>query len=457
MELLNASRILTLCKQPALLAGGPGLYQFSQKIPIVSRFATAILKNTFFNHFCAGENLEETKRTIEQYRRQGVQSLPDRSTEDANNDAETVENLNRMLRTIESFKSSIDSDNINSVSTKQIEKPVTFIPIKLTAYTTGNLLKRISNFILYSQICSQSPQDPNSSSTSTPEFFSDKKQVTPLPPFLQNEFYPASKAFPGFQNFSLENSTPPKPWTPEEQSAYEKLLATVDKICEQASNCNIKLLLDAERTALQPSIVHFARVLQRKWNKNQALIYNTFQMYLKENEKNLAHELEEAKKNGYILGVKLVRGAYMESEAKTAKNEEVENPVRGSKEETDEYYNEAIKMLMENIEGRVALFMGTHNLKSAEVACREMGKRGMGTRDGRVHFGQLMGMCDDLTFGLANKRYNIHKLLPFGKINDVFPYLLRRVQENSSVLSGTSREIELMQREIARRAKEGKK
>ncbi|MFP4041929.1 MAG: proline dehydrogenase family protein, partial [Bacteroidales bacterium] len=179
-------------------------------------------------------------------------------------------------------------------------------------------------------------------------------------------------------------------------------------------------------------------------------VFNTLQMYRWDRLDFLKAELKKATEGNYLLGMKFVRGAYMERERLRAKKYGYADPIHNTKEDTDKDYNAGLKFAIENIE-KIAIFNGTHNEKSSKYLVELMEQNNIPKDDGRIYFSQLYGMSDHISFNLADEGYNVAKYLPYGPVRNVLPYLIRRVEENSSVQGQTSRELELIKKELNRR------
>ena len=165
--------------------------------------------------------------------------------------------------------------------------------------------------------------------------------------------------------------------------------------------------------------------------------------YMKQN-------LQSAQEKGYFIGYKIVRGAYMEKERERAAEMNYPDPIQPNKEASDKNYNDAIDFVMANV-NRVSGFFGTHNEISSELVIEKMKANGLQNDDPRIYYGQLYGMSDNITYMLAEKKYNVAKYLPYGPVKDVVPYLTRRAEENTSVAGQTGRELSLISRELKRR------
>ena len=185
-------------------------------------------------------------------------------------------------------------------------------------------------------------------------------------------------------------------------------------------------------------------------NREKAIVYNTIQLYRKDRLDFLKTSFAKAQNEGYKLGVKLVRGAYMEKERQRAKDQGYPSPINDTKSETDRDYNAALKFCVDN-HPNIYLIAGTHNEESAQNLVKLMGEKSLESGDNRIVFSQLYGMSDNISFNLAASGYNVVKYVPYGPIVDVMPYLIRRAEENTSVAGQTGRELSLIMKEKARR------
>ncbi|CAN5406351.1 proline dehydrogenase family protein [soil metagenome] len=236
----------------------------------------------------------------------------------------------------------------------------------------------------------------------------------------------------------------------EEISDFEKVKTRVDRICSKAFALRIPVLIDAEETWIQDPIDALAYNMMRKYNKEQPIIFNTYQLYRADISAKLKEALETSIRNDYFLGVKLVRGAYMEKEAARAERMGYPDPIQPSKEATDEAFNHALKLCIENI-SKVSMVCGSHNEYSNQYLTVLMKDTNISPSDNRVWFAQLLGMSDNISFNLAKVGFNVAKYVPYGPVDSVMPYLLRRAAENTSVAGQSSRELSLIRREVARR------
>lgn len=238
--------------------------------------------------------------------------------------------------------------------------------------------------------------------------------------------------------------------TNEEQISWEKTIARLDLLCRRAKEKQIALFVDAEESWIQDAIDQLTDEMMERYNTDSLVVYNTFQMYRHDRLDFLKASLERAKTRGYLLGAKLVRGAYMEKERKRAEEMGYISPIQADKVSTDRDYDLAVKYCVDNYDF-IASCLASHNQKSTEYQMQLMEEKGLAKGHPHLSFCQLYGMSDNLTFNLAKSGYQVSKYMPFGPIKDVIPYLIRRAQENSSVDGEVGRELLLINNELRRR------
>lgn len=252
----------------------------------------------------------------------------------------------------------------------------------------------------------------------------------------------------------LEKASLKEELSAEESQELQKFKKRIDLLCKTAYDLKLSLLIDAEDSWFQHLFDEVIREMMQKYNKEKAIVYNTLQMYRWDRLEFLKEETKLARKNNYFFGAKFVRGAYMEKERERASLLGYKDPIQVDKEHTDRDYNAALEFSLQNID-RVSVFNGSHNEFSNRYLTDLMETYGIDKEDPRVYFSQLYGMSDHISFNLANAGYNVAKYVPYGPVNNVLPYLIRRAEENTSVKGQTGRELSLILQEIKRR--EGKK
>lgn len=238
---------------------------------------------------------------------------------------------------------------------------------------------------------------------------------------------------------------------PKENRAYERFLERCHDLCKLASERKVKILIDAEESWFQDTVDEMATNMMQAFNQSEFVVYNTLQMYRHDRFDYLKRLAVHARKEGFRLGFKLVRGAYLEKETDYAEENGLPNPMQSSKQATDNDFNLASEYCLDHID-EIAFCAGTHNDVSIEKIVSRMQSLKIAPDDTRVYFAQLYGMSDNLSFNLSRSGYLACKYLPFGKLEELLPYLARRAQENSSLKGQTGRELAMIQEELKRRS-----
>lgn len=368
-ELRKADFLFTLVNNPFIskIATTAAKVGLALHLPI-----KGMIRSTVFEHFCGGETIEQSEKTIQTLKRFHVGTILDYSVEGAKTEEGFDHTTEEILLTFEKAKGN---------------PAVPFCVFKVTGMATMDLLEKV-----------QSGQ-------------------------------------------SLSN---------EEQAAYARVRNRVDRICAKAFAYQVPVLVDAEDSWIQGTIDALAYEMMQKYNQQKAIVFNTFQMYRADMLNNLKEAHQIAAKHNYFLGVKMVRGAYMEKEAARADKIGYADPIHPTKEATDKAFNHGLKYCIEN-KDRVVLMCGSHNDYSNLYLTVLMEKHGMKNDDPHVWFAQLLGMSDNISFNLAKAGYNVAKYVPYGPVEAVMPYLIRRASENTSVAGQSSRELTLIKKEVKRR------
>ncbi|MBT8210290.1 MAG: proline dehydrogenase family protein [Eudoraea sp.] len=271
--------------------------------------------------------------------------------------------------------------------------------------------------------------------------FAKEKQAIPFAVFKPT----------GYGRFALyQKLGEGKTLTEEESAEWDRVVNRFEATCKKAYDLDIPLLIDAEETWMQDAADDLVESMMRKYNKEKAVVFNTLQMYRWDRMDYLMDLHQRASDEGFKIGIKVVRGAYLEKENERAEEMGYPTPMCPTKQATDENFDACVLYILENL-NTISLFSGTHNEDSCFKLMQMMQEKGVAKDDPRVGFGQLYGMSDHITFNLAKEGYNVAKYLPFGPVRDVMPYLIRRAEENTSVAGQTNRELELLKKEKKRR------
>lgn len=259
----------------------------------------------------------------------------------------------------------------------------------------------------------------------------------------------------GIVSVSLLEKVQSNPQSLQEREikAFQNFRERFDRICKAAYDAGIKVFVDAEESWIQDPVDQLVYEMMEKYNRDKTIVFNTYQLYRKDMLENLYKAHDVAVEKRYFLGAKLVRGAYMEKERKRAQERGYEDPVQPNKQATDDDFNRAINFCFEH-RGRIEFCCGSHNEYSNFYLTLLMLKEGVAVDDPRIYFAQLYGMSDNISYNLAKGGYNVAKYVPYGPVEAVVPYLIRRAEENTAISGQTSRELKLIQKELRRRRRE---
>ncbi|GAB9463142.1 Proline oxidase [Globisporangium polare] len=487
-ELLRAYGVFKVSQLSWLVNHSESLVNMSYKFPGAA-FTNKFLRATFFGHFCAGENANEIRPVIQKLSHAGIGGILDYAAEA---DVEEPRDLNGVSQNLVSARtydyedeSTCDANAaiarqaiLDAGSTAAVGEPA-FVAIKCTALGKPELLMRMSSIIVQAQLLFQSLDGPNLSRAKT-QYLKKLVDYPTLSAGLRNagvqmEEDELKKLFHEMDKKSgdglidyvdwvsfldpfdltmgpLTQFIQEDPLSDGEKTQLRNMIRRLESLANEASEMGVKLMVDAEQTYMQPGIDHLALNLQRKYNRGgKGVIYNTFQCYLKISGDRVDIDLERARRENFRFACKLVRGAYMIQERKRARDLGYMDPIHDSIENTHENYNSQVEKLLKN--NAIASFMvASHNEDSVKSTVALMDKYGIDRKSGGVYFGQLLGMCDHVSYTLGSEHYRVFKYVPYGPIHEVLPYLIRRAQENSGLMSGATKEIKLLKKEILRRA-----
>lgn len=271
--------------------------------------------------------------------------------------------------------------------------------------------------------------------------FGDERKAMPIVVFKPT----------GFGRFYLyQKKTEGLEFTEAEQDEWDRVVARYDAVCKLAKERDIEVLIDGEESWMQDAADDLVEEMMRRYNTDVPIVYNTLQLYRWDRLEYLKQLHERAKAQGFKIGMKIVRGAYMEKERERAEEKGYDSPICENKKATDDNFNDTMRYILSHLEA-ISIFIGTHNEASCYMAMELMKTYNIDKQDNNVWFGQLYGMSDHISFNLAKEGYNVAKYIPFGPVKDVMPYLIRRAEENTSVAGQTNRELTLLKAERERR------
>ncbi len=252
------------------------------------------------------------------------------------------------------------------------------------------------------------------------------------------------------RNALLEKINALQPLEAAEKSEFQRLSHRVNQICRLAHDLNVRVMIDAEESWIQDPIDSMALEMMRRYNQEQAIVFNTYQLYRNDKLASLQSDITLAVSEQFLFGAKLVRGAYMEKERDRAEEMAYVSPIHINKDSTDKDYNDALKFCISKID-IVSFVAGTHNELSCKSLTELLEEMGIQHNHDHVYFSQLLGMSDNLSFNLGEAGYNVAKYVPYGPVKTVMPYLFRRAEENTSVAGQMGRELRLISAEMKRR------
>lgn len=386
-ELKKADFLFSTMGKPWLVSLGLKLMPVAIKMHIP--FTKTIIRNTIFSQFVGGETLEETANVAKKLGEYNVEVILDYGVE-GGEEAE------------EGFDHATD-EFIKVINYAATQKNIPFMSIKVTGLVRFGLLEKID------------------------------AAMHELPGTLMKRYVAAL-------NVLNEN----------EKKEWQLVVARITKICEVGNKKNVGVLVDAEETWIQDPVDALTILMMDTFNKSKAVVYNTLQLYRHDRLAFLKDSYTAAIERNFILGAKLVRGAYMEKERNRAIENNYPSPIQPDKESSDRDYNAAVEFCIAHLEN-IAVIVASHNEYSNLYATQLLDKIGLPHNHHHIHFSQLYGMSDNITFNLAKNGCSVSKYLPFGPIDDVIPYLMRRAQENSSVSGQMGRELGLIKKEMKRR------
>jgi proline dehydrogenase len=385
-QLKKADFLFSIMGKPWLVKAGLKLTPLAIKWHIP--LTKTLIRKTIFQQFVGGETLEETAKVADKLEEYNVQVILDYGVEGKEGEENFVHARDEFRKVI-------------AYAASQANIP--FMSIKVTGFARFSLLEKIHEV------------------------------MNSVPGTLMKRYLRAM----GLLSI-------------EERDEWHKVRLRMQKLCEDADKMNVGILVDAEESWIQDPVDALTILMMDIFNRQKAVVYNTIQLYRHDRLAFLKDSYAAADERSFVLGAKLVRGAYMEKERARAAAMNYASPIQPDKETCDKDYNEAVTYCIDHLD-KVALIVASHNEYSNLYATQLLDKKGLPHNHLHVHFSQLYGMSDNITFNLAKSGFSVSKYLPFGPIRDVIPYLMRRAQENSSVSGQTGRELVLIKKEMQRR------
>jgi proline dehydrogenase len=480
-QLLRGLLVFQTCKIKPLVSHSEKLLKTSYKV-FGSTITNSLLKATFFGHFCAGEDPETIRPTVKYLEQNGIGSILDYAAEaDVEEKGESAstkaDTKTKNQARVYDYKTEQDCDTHKATFEQCIKavakvSPTGFAAIKITALGNPELLKNASVALTELTRLFNLLDPHNTGYVAKSDFekiFSAKVDGKDVSAY----FDAADKNKDGkidyiewTNEFKIEelhklcdHCTSKGPLysavlNEKERELFANMRNRIDSICTLAKSLGVRLMIDAEHSYFQPAIDNITVGLAKRYNGLDSfpVIFSTYQMYLKDSRGRLQLDMQRAQKGNYKFAAKLVRGAYMVLEREHALENKIPDPIHNTIEDTHQNYNGAVADVIESIAlGNPAeIMIASHNQRSVELALAAMERHKLNPSAG-VYFGQLLGMSDHLTFALGAKSYKAYKYVPYGKVNEVMPYLIRRAQENSGAFGGATFEINMIKKEMLRR------
>lgn len=485
-DLVLSLFVYKLCSLSFLMDAAPSILSFLEALHVAVP-AYWIIKKTIFKQFCGGEDREDVVPFMHELQKAGIGSILDFSIEadlPAEGDTRTPEEIRNAANDHADF---VTDQYRQAVKTASF-LPGSFIAVKVTGLASPQLLEKSTSILHYlrsSFITADEDQDgllthsqfksiteklpgatpasveaavsrADPSNSGSVDWISYLASLSMVKPDSKNLYLGADRHY---NAKSADCQWDVGFFSPEERTDIDLLMKRLEAICLDAVNSGVRLMIDAEQSYFQASIDLVANELSQKYNRSglSPVVYNTYQMYLKESYEKMRNDLIHAKRDGWSFGAKIVRGAYMVSERKRAADLGVPDIIQDTIEDTHSAYNGAIDLLLGELAASKPDFPGlsfmvaSHNKESVVRTCRQMEQLGLSHEGGQVLFGQLMGMHDTTTYALAKEGFGAFKYIPYGPVREVMPYLIRRAQENSTVMDGVSKEQEALYAELGRR------
>lgn len=400
--------------EPAVDLGSRVMESRLMETPIVRSAVLGIVRHTFFEHFCAGEDSEAAAKAVMRLREVGIRGMLVYALEYASTNEACDRNLEGFITTVRSAKSLPPSS-------------ASFIIAKITAIWPMKVLERVSDLLRWQH----------------------KR------PWLRLPWKVKSLPVLAESSPTYHTRSEPPPLSSEEERDLRLGHERLDRLCRECADAGLPLSIDAEHSAVQPAIDYLTYAAAVHHNSHGALVvYATVQAYLRDARERLEAAAKAADDMGVALGFKVVRGAYMSSEARIAAALGHHSPVHSSIGDTHRCFDDCVSLMMERIAaGPGGLVLASHNVDSAKLAAAKAHEVGMEKVKRKLEFAQLYGMAESLSFGVRNAGFQVSKYMPFGPVDKVIPYLLRRAEENRGLLSASTHDRQLMRTELMRRLK----
>lgn len=486
LDILRSLLVFKACQIRPLVRNADAVLDWSTRL-LGSTLVNAVIRRTFYKQFVAGTDAQSIQPTLRFLRENGIRAILDYAAEDdvdeqpaPKSKPETLPlTMPHSMVTVRTYPYAGEdlADRRMSVFLKSIEAAAAaegqgFAAIKVTALGLPALLERVSNahrqiYNLFNRFDASNDGviDREEFERIYNELFVDDGEERREKMFQHLDTDRDGKVdYVGWSKQVSVHDTraiasrcrsrgpfAEAALSEEECHLLDAMMGRVDRLAKVASEAGVRLMIDAEHTYFQPAIDSVVTEMQRRYNRDEPVVFNTIQCYLKDSHERLRIDLERARREGYKYGAKLVRGAYMVLERARAVELGYPSPIQDSKADTHANYDRCMREMLQYVASEgCEVMVATHNQESIERTVTGMGELGLPPSSG-VYFGQLLGMADHLTFTLGRAGYGAYKYVPFGAVDEVMPYLIRRAQENSDMLGGVGKEVAMMRTELKRR------
>ncbi|XP_023030412.2 proline dehydrogenase slgA isoform X2 [Leptinotarsa decemlineata] len=521
-ELIRAYVVYTLCSFESLVTHNMKLMKLAKDV-LGEKLFILLMKATFYGHFVAGEDQVKIRPTLERLRSFGVKPILDYSVEEdlsqeeaekleveasvpeagdeANvegslkqyhvdktfadrrykvqsartyfylNEATCERNMETFIRCLEAIAGATYGTGITAIKLTALGRPQLLLQLsevimRARQYMTeivggeGNVL---SHHLKHEDLEAkfEKIQDKESLRKFLKQVTYDKQGVLHLFPWSgiidDNQELSTTFRVPDLKSGRMIRLI--TQLSPKEEEMFRNMIRRMNTIVKAAQDMDVRIMVDAEQTYFQPAITRITLEFMRKYNKDKAIVFNTYQCYLRNALSEVATDLEQAKRQNFYFGAKLVRGAYLEQERARAAAMGYPDPTNPSFEATSEMYHNTLTECLRRIKAfkekgedkKIAIMVASHNEDTVRFAIEKMKEFGIEPSDKVICFGQLLAMCDYITFPLGQSGYSAYKYIPYGPVNEVLPYLSRRAHENKGVLKKIQKEKSLLSKEILRR------
>eukprot|EP00744_Colponema_vietnamica_P004938 GILI01007304.1.p1 GENE.GILI01007304.1~~GILI01007304.1.p1 ORF type:complete len:534 (+),score=210.81 GILI01007304.1:81-1604(+) len=461
-ELLHSLMVFQMCSVKPFVKNGNTLLKLSSKV--IGEDATmSLVRHTFFRHFCAGEDMKEALATVRRLKAGGVGAIFDYAAEAAIGDGVHDKNDERAL----DMNTQLSLEAIKTAAAE----PGSFTAVKVTALSHPELLQSLSltqrnarkafealdlnrDKLVSLEELQQglAKMGLDISSSSAQDLFAALKPINGMVDLVQWTSAVNVNTL-GASNSAVSDilgRLPGLAMKAEDNAARGRMMERLNTLGQAAEGKNVRVMVDAEQTYLQPAIDAAVISAQKSFNKQKSIIFNTFQCYLKDSAARVQEDLTRAHREGFRFAAKLVRGAYMNEERRLAREQNYPSPIHDTLQDTHNNYDALVDLVLRN-HSNASLCVASHNESSVVKATHVMAELNIPPESPDVAFGQLLGMCDHLTYGLSARGYSAYKYVPYGPVKEVLPYLLRRAEENADIFKGMGKEGDMLKQEIKRR------